>query len=82
MTSKREARANILLSTSGSAKKEGGQRKRESLKSAIKQTDYERSLTKSFEAAQKREQGKVLHNSSNNHNYQSPLSFLTNMVQT
>jgi hypothetical protein len=40
----------------------------------MKQTDYDHSLTKLFEEAQKkREQGKVLHNSDNNRNNRSPL---------
>ena len=64
-------------------RKKVDQKKRESQKTLPK-LDYDRSLTKSFEAAQKRlEQGKVLHNSDNNRNNQSPLlSFIMNMVQT
>ena len=64
-------------------RKKVDQKKWESQKTLPK-SDYDRSLTKSFEAAQKRlDQGKVLHNSDNNHNNQSPLlSFVMNMVRT
>ena len=64
-------------------RKKVDQKKRESQKTWPK-SDYDRSLTKSFEAAQKRlEQGKVLYNSDNNRNNQSPLlSFVMNMIQT
>ena len=63
-------------------RKKVDQKKRESQKTRPK-LDYDRSLTKSFEVAQKRlDQGKVLHNSDNNRNNQSPLlSFVMNMVQ-
>ena len=55
-------------------RKKVDQKKRESQKTLPK-SDYERSLTKSFETAQKRlEQGKVLHNLDNNRNKQSPTS--------
>ena len=64
-------------------RKKVDQKKRESQKTQPK-SDYDRSLTKSFEAAQKKTRaGKVLHNSDNNRNNQSPLlSFVMNMVQT
>jgi hypothetical protein len=52
MTSEGEPGGIILLATSRSAKKEVGTKKRDSLKSAVKQpiSDYDRSLTKSYEA--------------------------------
>ena len=64
-------------------RKKVDQKKRKSQKTLPK-SDYDRSLTKSFEAAQKKlDQGKILHNSDNNRNNQSPLlSFVINMVRT
>ena len=64
-------------------RKKVDQKKRESQKTRLK-SDYDRSLTKSFEAAQKKTRvGKGVANSDNNHNNQSPLlSFVMNMVQT
>ena len=62
------------------------QKKRDSLKSAAKQpiSDYDRSLTKSYEAAQKKKTvGKgVAQLGQQSQQSIPPLSFLTNMVQT
>jgi peroxiredoxin len=80
-----ELGANVLLPTSRSAKKEGGTKKRDSLKTAMKQSisDYDHSLTKSYEAAQKKKRaGKGCTTRTTIATINPPLLFLTNMVQT
>jgi hypothetical protein len=63
-------------------RKKVDQRKRDSLKSVVKQTDYDRSLTKSFEAEKKEIKERCCITRTTITTINPPLSFLTSMVQT